>query len=203
MAERVSISTSNRKTGTASVSLPPGEACVPGIACFTKEGCYAWKMYFNTNGLYTNVKSAWDRNMRVWKADAANYFSQVFDWLNKNRPEYFRWHVGGDFPSLQYLESVREVAKLTPYTRHTAYTKRYDWLPVSPDEFGPNMNVMPSGWPGIPMPERIIEKYGIFWLDNPKEPDVRIPEDTIDCPGSCPGCRWCWNTYMDVKNRKH
>jgi len=206
--ERVSISRSNSKTGTASVSLPPGATCVPGIPCFNPEGCYAWKMYFGTQHPYYTVGQAWDRNLRIYKTNPDRYFREILDFLSRTGRKdptkaYFRWHVGGDFPDLDYLLRVFELCRQTPHIKYTAYTKRYAWVTEHHQQVPQNLSIYVSGWPGVAMPEETRRLFNQFWLFDPDRPDPRIPDDAVECLGDCANCRMCWENKEVIKVHKH
>jgi hypothetical protein len=163
--------------------------------------CYAWKMYFGTMYMYKNIRQAWDRNLRIYNEDPGEYFDQVLSFLKtlNGKPEderYFRWHVGGDVPDKTYLLGLLTVCKLTPWVKHTLYTKRYEWFASCVNAIPTNLNVCISGWPGVDIPPQAQEDFQTFWLYNPQDPDPRIPFGTMECPGSCPECRACWESSI-------
>lgn len=205
---RVSISRSNEKTGTASVSLPPGVTCVPDIPCFTPDGCYAWKMYFGTHYKYRNVGQAWDRNWRIYQDDPDFYFQEIRHFLTRltrkeREKRYFRWHVGGDCPDEDYVLRLLDLCAETPHISHTIFTKRYAWFTAHHRLVPENLSVYVSGWPGIDLPEDTRRLFRQFWLIDPDHPDPRIPDEALECPGSCPECRMCWRNQAIVKCHKH
>jgi hypothetical protein len=158
-------------------------------------------MYFGTMYLYRNCRQAWDRNLRIYKEAPIDYFLQVKDFLKtmEGKPEeerYFRWHVGGDVPDVNYLDMMLIVCHLTPWAKHTLYTKRYEWFINFANAIPSNLNVCISGWPGVDIPQEALDKFQTFWLYDPKAPDPRIPHGTMECPGSCPECRACWESSI-------
>jgi hypothetical protein len=196
---RISISTSNLKTKTASISLPPGPqgTCRKDVPCWGRGKCYAFKMWAG-DFPYMGVAKAWQNNLEVLQADRAGYWEQLDTFLKalSKRPEanrFFRFHVGGDCPDMEYVYDVVDIAGVNPLVAFTLYTKQYDWW-LSCEEWlhiPQNLTVMFSAWPGLELPEQDI--FPVVWMLDPKDPDPRIPQGLDVCPGSCPVCRWCWD----------
>ena len=179
----VSISEGNMKLrDVPSVSLLPGHACKPGVPCLKQ--CYAKKTCVS----YPSVGRAWAGNYVLATTDRASYFAQIRKWLDKKRPKYFRWHVGGDILDDGYLAEMRNIAAERPATRFMAYTKR--------DELGfsgipENLTVIVSRWKG----DRIKDVQGRpqAWMHDKANVDTRIPEKHLACPGTCDTCgHKCW-----------
>jgi hypothetical protein len=177
----VSISRGNNKLGfTPNISLPPIEACLPGVLC-ADEGCYALLYY-----RWPSVKQAWDKNLNTHRADPKLYFQAIDRWLEIKRPYYFRWHVAGDILSQQYLDCMIEIA-WRHSTRFLVYTKQhgldFSGLPE-------NLTVVFSMWPGI---EAVETDMPLAWVADERE--NRIPVGAFKCIEACPVCGFrCW--YM-------
>ena len=140
--ETVSISTGNRKMGAIpSVSLPPVTTCAPGVPCAKK--CYACKMC----RIYPTVRAAYERNMRILRADPEQYFHQIDSYLKSVR--FFRWHVSGDIPSAEYFENMVKCAINNPHCEQLAFTKQYDivndWI-AEHGNLPKNLHVIFSLW---------------------------------------------------------
>ena len=140
--ETVSISTGNRKMGAIpSVSLPPVTTCAPGVPCAKK--CYACKMC----RIYPTVRAAYERNMRILRADPEQYFHQIECYLKSVR--FFRWHVSGDIPTAEYFENMVKCAINNPHCEQLAFTKQYDivnkWI-ATHGNLPKNLHIIFSLW---------------------------------------------------------
>ncbi|RLC81747.1 MAG: hypothetical protein DRI61_03460 [Chloroflexi bacterium] len=150
--------------------------------------------------MYPQTKAAWNHNTKACNKTPYQYFESIQNYLLKKKPKFFRWHVSGDSPDERYFEHLRYVALMTPDTEHLIFTKRYKFnyrnLPS-------NLHVVFSMW----------NKYGNTrkkmpraWMRDPKNPDPRIPNDAIECPGNCESCGMCWSLDKigkDVVFNKH
>ena len=184
--QHVTISRGNRKLGAImNVSLTPIECCPPGVPC-ANEGCYALKPY----RLYPGTRNAWKTNARIARTDPKTYFSQIARAIARKRPRYFRWHVAGDILSDEYLHQMCRIASHNPRTRFLAFTKAFNIVNgyENARALPGNLAVIFSGWPGM----RIDNPHGhrIAWMQDGTED--RVPENAIECPGSCDRCRICF-----------
>jgi len=183
----LTISKGNMKLGNIpNLSLPPIKTCRNNQLCAKK--CYAMKSFRQ----YPNVRKAWEGNLRLWKRDPKAYFGQLDDWLHKHNPAYFRFHVGGDCPDKEYMSQVYTTAYLHPRTQFLMFTKRWDMLH---GETRPNLHIIISRWPGDQEPRSPgpADNYAQAWVQDPKNPDARIPADAYKCPGSCMDCKYCFH----------
>ena len=141
--KNVSISRGNRKMGAIpSVSLPPVTTCAAGCPCAKK--CYAVKMC----RIYKNVKASYENNLEILESDPAKYWEDVLMAVKTSR--YFRFHVSGDIPNMEYFQNMVSVAAHNPHCEILAFTKCYDivnsyldshngWLPA-------NLHIIFSLW---------------------------------------------------------
>lgn len=158
---------------------------VPGSVC---SGCYALK----GNYMWPNVKNALKRRLdAIINSDWVENMSVAI-----NKSEYFRWHDSGDLQSVDHLDRIVQVAKLTPETKH--------WLPTREAKFV-------SEYAGD-IPDNLIIRVSAAMIDGPPpkrfENTSTVHKDTIPlnshvCPApeqgdKCGDCRACWN--RDVKN---
>lgn len=115
----VSISRGNRKMGAIpSVSLPPVVTCAAGCPCAKK--CYAVKMC----RIYKNVKASYQNNLDILQSDPARYWEDILMAVKTSR--YFRFHVSGDIPNMEYFQNMVSVAANNPHCEILAFTKCYD-----------------------------------------------------------------------------
>lgn len=190
----ITISKQNSKLGKiANISLPPVKACGNCKAC--AKDCYALKAY----RMYANVRKAWDNNFNEAKKDLGGYFVEIEEYLLRNRPKLFRWHVSGDILNQVYLDYMFQLASVHIETKFLVFTKMHK-LDYSrkPD----NLSVVFSMFPSMPLPEdKTIRKA---WFQDGTE--SRIPKDAIECNGQCDQCELCWDLGTigkDVYFNKH
>ena len=186
----VSISDGNSKMGKIpSVSLPPITTCPKGAPCAKK--CYAKRLY----NRYPSVKSAYDNNLEIYRNNPAEYFRQIDSAVKMSR--FFRFHVSGDIPSVDYFKRMIEIADHNPHCEILAFTKQYDLinyylgnnllLPYLPL----NLHIIFSEWGDkpIPNPYNLPTAAVIFKGIEPQE-DWKI------CGGNCAECACrgvgCW-----------
>jgi hypothetical protein len=188
------ISEGNQKIGKIpNVSLPPVLSCVKGVPCASENLCYSLKAW----RAYPNVRDARLHNWRVWLTRPHKYFGNISEFITKNNPQYFRFHVDGDIPDEQYFNRMIMLAEDYPNTKFLAFTKRYE-LPIhkSPS----NLTILPSAWPGYNIPEF----KRIAWMDDGRED--RYEHARFECNKGCDECYACWHIYeigKDVIFKKH
>ena len=182
----ISISKGNSKMGfIPSVSLPPIVTCAANCTCAKK--CYAAKLC----RLRPNVRNAYQKNLDILKNDMDNYFIQVKAAAMVSK--YFRFHVSGDIPDMNYLDRMVKLAQDLPGTTFLAFTKQYNFInnflqyAVIPD----NLKIIFSAWPGMTMenPHNMPVANVIFKGQEPAD-DWKI------CGGKCSECACrgvgCW-----------
>jgi hypothetical protein len=77
------------------------------------SGRYAWKP----------IQTALKR--RLTAIDHPDWVDAMAESIQRQSPEYFRWHDSGDLQSLEHLERIVEVCRRTPDTRHWLPTREY------------------------------------------------------------------------------
>lgn len=201
--ERLSISPGNIKTGRIpSVSLPHVVTCNRDAPCTIPDAsgrrpCYMDKLV----KLRPNVRAAYARNLRIWNADGAEYFEQLYAYLRKHAPRFFRFHVCGDYPSQIYFNGTIDTARAFPAVRFLAFTKQFHMLPRAAS-VPRNYSIVASMWPhwNVSRPTG----YRCAWMTDGTE--TRQPSTAIECPGNCETCSMCWTLRTlrrDVIFRKH
>lgn len=184
---KVSISNGNSKMGAIpSVSLPPCTTCNPDAPCFKK--CYAVKLARR----YKTVANAYERNLDILKTDSSAYWLQVKSAAMTTR--FFRFHVSGDIPNIEYFRNMVQLANELPHTNFLAFTKQYDIVNlflVNGGAIPSNLKIIFSNWGewkcynpfSLPTCEVILK--GAAPLDNWKI-----------CGGNCTDCACrgvgCW-----------
>ena len=100
----MAISSGNSKLpGIPNVSLLPVVTCVPGIPCSKCGQCYALPLVKR----YPSVRKSWTENTELARNDPDRYWAMIRSYVKKHGPEYFRFHVGGDILSQDYLERMK------------------------------------------------------------------------------------------------
>lgn len=182
----ISISKGNSKMGfIPSVSLPPIVTCAANCTCAKK--CYAAKLY----RIYPSVRKAYQKNLDILKNDMDNYFIQVKAAAMISK--YFRYHVSGDIPDMNYLDRMVKLAEELPGTTFLAFTKQYNFINnfLQYAEIPSNLKIIFSAWPGMPMenPNNLPVANVIFKGQTPAD-DWKI------CGGNCSECACrgvgCW-----------
>jgi hypothetical protein len=141
---QISISNGNIKLGAIpSVSLPACTTCNPLAPCFKK--CYALRM----ERRYKNTRDAYARNLDILTTDAGAYWSQVKAAAVTAR--FFRYHVSGDIPNIDYFVQMVKTARDLPGTIFLAFTKQYQFVNQYIDTFGidaipKNLKILFSNW---------------------------------------------------------
>ena len=209
--QHISISQGNRKMGSIpSVSMPPDLTCNPFLACY-KDRCYAKRMMQRRDV----VGRAWRNNLHEFKKDPLFFEKYISGYLEKEKPERFRWHVGGEIPSvdsLVYFDIINNIAKKYPNTKFLIFTKMYnlvDHFKTHPD----NLSIIISLWPNenfIVQSEinnkwktiRDIRNYKIAWLSD----DNRVKTEAFnpfECKNNCTWCGMCWTNKRDIVFKRH
>ena len=189
----ISISKGNTKMGfIPSVSLPPVVTCANCCTCAKK--CYAAKLC----RIYPGVRKAYQKNLDILKNDMDDYFLQVKAAAMLSK--YFRFHVSGDIPDMNYLDCMVKLAQDLPGTTFLAFTKQYNFINnyLQYADIPSNLKIIFSAWPGMPMenPYNMPVAHVIFRGSDPAA-DWKI------CGGNCSECACrgvgCW----ELKNGEH
>ena len=112
--------------------------------------------------------------------------------------KFFRWHDAGDIQSMQHLENIFEVCRLTPDTQH--------WMPTREARFLTLMD------PDI-VPSNLIIRMSSHMIDQPPVKfwhwTSTVTTGDASCPApsqgnKCGDCRACWNRSVPtVSYGKH
>ena len=179
-----------------SYSLPAWE-CKTGSKLRKVKGsvcasCYALKGNYTR---YKAIKAA--QYVRLKSLQDSRWIEAMI--AQVKRSEYFRWHDAGDLQSMQHLENIFEVCRLTPETQH--------WMPTREAQFLKDLNpdTIPSNLI-IRMSSHMIDQAPVkFW---PWTSTVTSGHDA-SCPApkqgnKCGDCRACWDRSVPtVSYGKH
>lgn len=187
----IHISTYNEKLGFVSnISLPPGITCGKEVEC--RNECYALRI----TKRFRHVVRHWQDNLDLYREDPDAYFQAIYD----HKCQYFRFHVGGDCPDMEYVERLKFLARAKPKTKFLLYTKRYDLF--SAGDLSSNLSIVFSVWPYMKLPE-MSEMPRAFLSCDPK---VKYARNPVKCVGKCDSCYYCWKlgeTGADVILKPH
>ena len=193
LAKLVSISAGNNKMGkVASVSLLPILTCPGRCKGTCGDRCYAKKLAI----LRPSVAKAYARNTAVARSAPHAYFKAVR--LAMLRSDYFRFHVSGDIPNVQYLRQVVNACTANPHCQVLMFTKRFELVNAYIRNHGSlpkNLHCLYSGWTNLHPTEEGLNPYGLPETTvYAKDEDIQ-PEWT-PCGGNCLDCAihdgGCW-----------
>ena len=176
-----------------SYSLPAWEcqtgsklSLVPGTPCF---GCYAKK------GNYTRYPAI--KKAQYYRLDSLKHDSWVTAMVAQiKRQRWFRWHDAGDVQSVEHMNKILTVCRLTPGTRH--------WLPTQERKYLPAPEAVPSN---------LVIRLSSSKSDGPRSMawthTSSVVMKSASCPapaqgGKCKECRACWTkSVKHVSYGKH
>ncbi len=178
----LTISARNDKIGWIyNTSFPPVESCVNNAPCVKK--CYSLKSY----RVFPTVKYAYNKNYRLYRDSHEHYFWLFQAWLQKRRPAYFRYFVGGDIPNQAYLDGMVKTAEMYSDTMFLAYTKKY-MLDYTYAAKQANLQVIFSTWIDWP-----YEVSGLPIARVRMDQGQELPKNSIACAWKCDKCFVCWH----------
>ena len=167
---------------------------IKGSVC---EKCYALKGRY----VFSNVKAALRRrfeglNHPQW-AEAMAFL------INQAGINVFRIHDSGDIQSLEHLEKIAAVCRLTPDVRHWLPTREYAIVTAYKEKHGSfpdNLNIRLSAYMvDGPLPTGAASRLGVTVSGVTSDPTK------VTCPaykqgGVCGSCRACWDKNQAVVN---
>lgn len=188
----VRISAGNKKLGNIpNVSLLPVLDC-GNCSCCAKS-CYDLR----NDMIYKESINARTVNSLIFATDPERYFREIDAWLTFHFPRAFRWHVGGDIKSTEYLANMVEIAVRHKEIKFLCFTKMFRVINEYIDNnntIPPNLKIIFSGWKGLDMPN----PYN-FPSAHPLFPDgsTSAKDGAKLCTGNCAQClsenRLCWS----------
>jgi len=166
----------------------PASQCITGaklvnVKGSTCSGCYALKGNYIR---FPAVQKAMERRARSLVHDS--WITAMVTLIKKHR--WFRWHDSGDLQSVQHLNNIFEVCKLTPDTRHWLPTREARFLNLmDPDVVPKNLKIVLSDHMNN---QRVTPTW---W---PYTSGVTTDHNQVSCPASnqgnkCLDCRKCWD----------
>lgn len=183
----ISISPGNMKMGAIpSVSLPACITCNPNAPCFKK--CYAARI----TRRYKQSRDAYARNLEILNSSPDAYWLQVKAAAMVAR--FFRYHVSGDIPNIEYFNSMVELARELPNTNFLAFTKQYQIVNEYINNGGSipqNLKIIFSNWGAWKCENKFnLPVCEIVFKNETPRDDWKI------CGGNCTTCACagigCW-----------
>ena len=170
------------KTG-GKLQKVPGSVCYD---CYALKGCYVFKV----------VQDAQYRRLAAIKRP--DWVQAMAHLINSKKPDVFRWHDSGDVQSLDHLNKIYEVCRLTPSKRH--------WLPTREAKFLRDIN--PEAVPQnliIRMSSHMINQGPVkSWPHTSTVVQAGKTCPAQDQGNACGSCRQCWDkTVNNVAYPKH
>ena len=166
----------------------PASQCITGaklvnVKGSTCSGCYALKGNYIR---FPAVQKAMERRARSLVHES--WITAMVTLIKRHR--WFRWHDSGDLQSVQHLNNIFEVCKLTPKTRH--------WLPTREARFINLMDpaVVPKNLKIVLSDHMNDQATPPSWW--PYTSGVTTKHGTVTCPAAsqgnkCRSCRKCWD----------
>jgi len=156
-------------------------------------GCYALKGNYTR---YPAIKAA--QYVRLKAITDPRWVDSMVAQIK--RQKFFRWHDAGDIQSMDHLNKIFEVCKLTPETRHWMPTREAQFLnQIKPEAVPKNLIIRMSS-------HMIDQKPVKFW---PWTSTVTSKKEGASCPapkqgGKCGSCRSCWDRNTpNIEYGKH
>ena len=191
-SSQITISPGNTKLGNIpSISLPKEKTCNPELPCY--KYCYTNKL-----ARYPSVGKAYLKNWNIYGNNGQEYFKQLNEYIGKNNPKYFRYHVSGDIVDYAYFKSIVFLAESYPKTSFLLYTKKYSIINEYIDHYRflpNNLQILFSSI--IDKTKFNLERdnpynLNICWYQDKEENENRIPGNAKVCKGDCTRCKACY-----------
>ena len=171
-----------------SLSLPSGVTCRNDCECAVK--CYAKRL----ERLRPSVRMAYQTNLDLLCSHPEVFWRETEAAVMMSR--FFRFHVAGDIPDMQYLINLIRIAQRNKHCTILCFTKKYGivndyiWLNGIPPQ---NLRLIFSIWRGLTVdnPYRLPEAHVRY-----KDGTTTAAETAYLCSGNCAECAvtdsGCW-----------
>ena len=158
-----------------------------------KNNCYAVKQAVYH---HNSVVTAWGENTILARENMVEFFHQLDVFFSENIVSVFRWHVGGEFFSKEYMKGVYDFCKNHPDTKFYCYTKRFTWLEelhaYKPDNLVVNVSIWHNNYSN-PL------NYPTFIYDDGIDENIAkmphcpaVDKDGHETGVTCAKCRRCF-----------
>ena len=158
-----------------------------------KNNCYAVKQAVYH---HNSVVTAWGENTILARENMTEFFHQLDVFFSENIVSVFRWHVGGEFFSIEYMKAVYDFCAKHPETKFYAYTKRFSWVEkldtYKPDNLVVNVSIWHNNYSN-PL------NYPTFIYDDGIDDNIAkmphcpaVDKDGHETGVTCAKCRRCF-----------
>lgn len=144
--------------------------------------------------LRPSVAKAYQRNLDVLQSDPDTYWREVEASIMMSR--FFRFHVSGDIPDLNYLEHMVDISDRNKHCQILCFTKKYEIVNgfiESGGEIPVNLHIIFSAWVGLNMvnPFSFPEAHVRY-----RDGSTTAKYGAVECGGNCTECATtdggCW-----------
>lgn len=207
---RISIAKGNQKVGGIfNISLLPSDEPIAkkdgtvltnikgtcgGCCSGCKNNCYAIKFCVYH---HNSVIKSWGNNTLLARENMSEFFHQLDEYFKKNIIAVFRWHVGGEFFSKEYMKSVYEFCAKHNNVKFYVYTKRFKWVEeldsIKPNNLVVNVSIWHNNY------NNPLNYPTFIYDDGINENIAKMPHcPAVDKDGhetgiTCAQCRRCFN----------
>lgn len=188
----IKVSNGNAKLGSiSSISLPSGITCRTDCDCQKK--CYAKRL----ERLRPAVRDAYQVNYSLLNNAPEIFWREVEATIMMSR--FFRFHVSGDIPDLDYLVNMCDIASRNTHCEMLCFTKKFDIVNTYLRDGGVipiNLHIVFSGWKNLKMdnPYELPEAHVRY-----RDGTTTANQDAKECSGNCTDCAitdgGCWSLH--------
>lgn len=186
------ISTKNTKMGSTTFAID-AFACKVGSKLAKIEGtpcstCYARKI----QKLRPTVDKGWKANLAKWEqSDPKDWIKAMAFQINRYCFDGFhRWFDSGDLQSVEMLDAIVQVCRMTPNVRHWLPTQERDILKAYTGEIPANLTIRLSASKINGKAPNYANTSGV----SQNKADVTC--FARDNGNSCGSCRDCWDSNV-------
>jgi len=191
------------KVSTGNTKMPGTTYAIDAFACQTGSRlanidgtpcrhCYARKL----QKLRPSVDAGWKANLNKWNAAEPDQWAQAiaFQIIKRNTDGYHRWFDAGDLQSVEMLDAIVAVCRMTPRVRHWLPTQERrivaEWLAIN-GQFPDNLivRVSASKLNGA-LPKGATHGSQVYTRD--AAPKGKVCE-ARQRGNQCGPCRACWS----------
>ena len=181
------IGSRNSKMGTTDFSID-AFACITGSKLAKVPGTTCHKCYARTlQNLRPSVDKGWKANLDKWNAADPYRWVQAMAFQIKRYNTDGRWFTSGDLQSVEMLDAIVQVARMTPEVQHWLPTQERDMLDDYEGELPDNLT-----------PRISASKVDGKLPNYPNVSGVTRDKAKVTCPASqqgnaCLDCKACWS----------
>ena len=169
----------------------PASRCITGSKLRKVKGsvcsmCYALKGNYKR---FPNVEKALEKRYQL--LNHPQWVDAMVLLIEKTGDRYFRWHDAGDIQSVEHLNNIFAVCRLTPQVSH--------WLPTRETQFIKQISIddVPANLV-IRISSHMIDQAPVKWWPHTS---TVVSDHSQSCPApsqdnKCQDCRACWDSSV-------